>query len=145
MAFVTVEDGLEDVEITVFPRVLGANPELLQEDQLVGIRVEADARNGDVGLIAVEALTLDQVADQMTLSLLLTIDATALDNRALGELQQQLMKQPGDTPVYFHLVDPLGSIDVRAHERFFVSPADGLQSKLKHLPGVVEAEFRSSP
>jgi len=145
MAFVTVEDGLEDVEITVFPRVLGANPELLQEDQLVGIRVEADARNGDVGLIAVEALTLDQVADQMTLSLLLTIDATALDNRALGELQQQLMKQPGDTPVCFHLVDPLGSIDVRAHERFFVSPADGLQSKLKHLPGVVEAEFRSSP
>jgi len=144
MAFVTIEDGREDMEVTVFPRVLEAHAELLQEDQLVGIRIEADERNGEIGLIATGVIPLDQVSDGISLALLVTVDADVVDDQGLGKVQEQLARQPGKAPVWFHVVDHLGSIAVRAHERFSVSPGNGLQHHLSELPCVVQAEFRSN-
>jgi DNA polymerase-3 subunit alpha len=143
MAFVTVEDGVDEVEVTVFPRVLEASTGLLREDALIGIAVTADARNGEVGLIANEVLTLDDVSNRMTLALLVTIETSSVDPDGLSLLQSELTQHAGDAPVWIQLVDPLGSIHVRAHDRFSVAPSDELRATLTSFPGIVEAEFRS--
>lgn len=142
MAFLTVEDGAEEVDITVFPRLLEASGHLLREDGLVGIAVTADARNGDIGLVADEVLPLDEVSNRMTLSLLLTIDMTAVDADRLSQVQSELTRHAGDAPVCFELVDTLGSIVVRAHQRYSVAPSDELRTILTTLPGVRDAAFR---
>ena len=143
MAFVTLEDGADDVEITVFPRVLEASGDLLREDSLVGIAVTADARNGEVGLIADEILSLREVSKRMSLSLLLTIDTDAVDEDRLARLQSELTQHAGAAPVCLRLVDPLGSVVVRAHDRFSVAPSEELCSTLTTLPGIVNASFRT--
>ena len=144
MAFITVEDGTEEVEITVFPKVLEASTLLLEEDALIGVAVTADLRNGEIGLIAEEILPLDQVSDRMTLSLLLTIDTADMDSEHLAQVQTELAGHSGDAPVCFRLVDTLGSIVVRAHERYSVTPSDDLRSTLATVPGVADARFRRS-
>lgn len=141
MAFVTLEDGADDVEITVFPRILEASGDLLREDSLVGISVTADARNGEVGLVADEILSLQAVSERMTLSLLLTIDTDAVDEGRLARLQSELASHTGKAPVCLRLVDPLGSVVVRAHDRFSVAPSEELCTTLATLPGIVNASF----
>ena len=143
MAFLTLEDGADDVEITVFPRVLEASGDLLREDSLVGIAVTADTRNGEVGLVADEILSLHEVSKRMSLSLLLTIDTEAVDEDRLARLQSELTQHAGAAPVSLRLVDPLGSVVVRAHERFSVAPSEELCSTLTTLPGIVNASFRT--
>jgi DNA polymerase-3 subunit alpha len=145
MAFITVEDGAEEVEITVFPRVLEQGAKLLTEDALIGVAVTADSRNGEVGLIAEEILSLDDVSERMTLSLLLTIDTDDFNPERLSRVQSELTEHAGDAPVCFRLVDTEGTIIVRAHERFSVSPSDELRSTLSSVPGVVDASFRRAP
>lgn len=143
MAFLTIEDGIEEVEITVFPRVLETSADLLREDSLVGVAVTADSRNGEVGLIAEEVVTLDRVSDRMTLSLLLTIDLANVDTDRLAQLESELARHSGDARVCFELVDSaLGSVLVRAHERYSVALSDELCTSLSTLPGVRDAEFR---
>ena len=143
MAFVTLEDGADEVEITVFPRVLEASAQLLHDDSLIGISVTGDTRNGEVGLIAEEVLSLEEVSNRMTLSLLLTIDTGALDPDRLGRLQATLEGHTGDAPIFLQLVDSIGSIVVRAHERYSVAPSDDLCAALATLPGIVDASFRT--
>ena len=145
MAFIAIEDGAEEVEITVFPKVLEASAELLQEDALIGVAVTADARNGDVGLIAEEILTLEAVSERMSLSLLVTVEMDSLDPERLTQVQTEITRHAGDAPVCFRLVDEQGSIVVRAHERYSVALSDELRSFLSTVPGVVDACFRRSP
>ena len=143
MAFVTLEDSVEEVEVTVFPRVLEASGDILREDALVGIEVTADARNGEIGLIADDVVPLDKVKERMTVSLFLTIDTMTVDPDQLTSIQSELTRHTGEAPVCFQLVDPLGSIIVRAHERYSVAPSDELCVALTTLPYVREATFRT--
>jgi len=144
MAFITIEDGTEEVEITIFPRVLEAGAQLLQEDALIGVAVVADRRNGDVGLIAEEILSLGDVSERMTISLLLTMEMGDLNSDALARVQTELTQHAGEAPVCFRLVDTGGAVVVRAHERYSVAPSDELRSTLNTVPGVVDASFRRS-
>lgn len=144
MAFITVEDGTEEVEITVFPRVLEASGPLLLEDGLIGVAVTADTRNGEIGLVADEVLSLDEVSDRMTLSLLLTMDMANVDSDRLTQVQAELAQHTGNAPVCFRLVDSLGAVIVRAHERYSVAPSDELRTTLATVPGIVDVSFRRS-
>ena len=143
MAFVTLEDGADEVEITVFPRVLEASGHLLRDDGLVSVAVTADARNGETGLIADEILSLDQLSHRAAPSLLLTIETEAVDEDRLARLQAELTQHAGDAPVCLQLVDSLGSIVVRAHARYSVEPSETLCATLTTLPGIVDASFRT--
>jgi DNA polymerase-3 subunit alpha len=145
MAFIAVEDTSEEVEITVFPRVLEAAGRLLQEDALLGVSVIADSRNGDIGLVAEDVLPLGSISERMSLSLLLTIDMSGADPERLSRVQSELAQHTGQAPVWLRLVDTDSAIVVRAHDRFAVTPSDALRTALASVPGVVDATFRRTP
>jgi DNA polymerase-3 subunit alpha len=141
MAFVTVEDGVDEIEITVFPRVLEAAGDLLREDGLIGITVAAGLRNGEVNLVAEEVLPLSEVPNRCPSGLTLTLDATQIDETNLRQLSATLEEHPGTAPVQLQLFDEAGMIVIRAHERFAISPSERLQTTLRSLVAVRGISF----
>ena len=142
MAFLSIEDGRSEAEITVFSEVLTAAGDLVQEDRLVAAIVTAGRRNGDINLVADKLMALDQVGRQRkAVSVILTLAGRAIDEEALSRLQRALRNHPGQAPLHLRLVDTAGSIVVRAHARFAVAPSEALKAALTQLDGVDDVAF----
>jgi len=114
MAFLTLDDGCGSCEITVFPRVLEAAPDALEEDQLLAVRLSGQQRNGDVDLIAEQILPLDQVAQCVDVSVRFTLDLENVENDTLHAIRNLIENHRGQAPVVVSIRDNLGAIDVRA-------------------------------
>jgi len=143
MAFVTVEDGLDEVEVTLFPRILQTAGDLLTEDRLIGMTVSTSTRNGDVNLVGEELFTLSELAEHSSLSVTLVLDRAKIEEGQLEQVREALERNPGKARVRFQLTDPVGSVVVLAHSRYAVAPGETLRASLATVPGVVEVSFRN--
>ena len=143
MAFVVLEDGDGEAEITFFPKVLDVASVLIYEDALVGLTVMAGRRNGDINLIAEEVFPLSEISQRARLAVTLKLDGAHLSKPQLSELAQTLQHHPGDAPVRIHVVDTLGSVVVLADARFCVAPSECLRSTLCALTGVLEVSMKN--
>ena len=143
MAFVCLEDGISEVEVTVFSRVLERAVERLTEDALVALSVTASPRNGEVNLIANEVFTLQELASRGTVSLALTLDEKTISKERLVAVHRVLASNPGSAAVRFYLANAIGSIVVQAHEKYYVAPNETLCSSLEALEGVVRVAIRN--
>jgi DNA polymerase-3 subunit alpha len=141
MAFVAIEDGAAEVEVTAFPRVLETTGELIEEDALVGLSVSAGSRNGELNLVIEEAFPLAELSRHTALSMTLVLDGSAVCQQELDRVVELLGAHPGVAPVRLEVVDPIGSIVVLAGDRFHVSPDDGLCESLSTMTGVLGVSF----
>jgi len=141
MAFVTIEDGRGDVEVTAFPRVLETGGDLLVEERLVGVSVSAGSRNGELNLVAEEVFPLSEVPRRAGLSVTLKLDGSGVCQEQLDAVLKALGAHPGEAPVRFEVVDSIGSIVVLAGARFHVTPGDPLRASLAAMHGVLEVSF----
>lgn len=143
MAFVVLEDGDSEAEITFFPKVLDVANTLIDEDALVGMTVTAGRRNGDINLIAEDVFPLTEISQRAMLAVTLKLDSSQLSKPQLSELAQTLQQHPGDAPVRIQVVDALGSVVVLADARFCVAPSQHLRSMLCALTGVLEVSMKN--
>jgi DNA polymerase III subunit alpha len=143
MAFVLLEDGRGEAEITFFPKVLETVNGLIQEDALVGMTVTAGSRNGTISLAAEEVFPLSEVSHRAKLDVTLKLDGSKLSRDQLSELAQALRGHPGGSPVRIHVVDTLGSVVVLADRSFCVAPSESLRASLCALAGVIDVSMRN--
>ncbi|MBE0635896.1 DNA polymerase III subunit alpha [Candidatus Bipolaricaulota bacterium] len=143
MAFVVLEDGKGDAEVTFFPKVLDTANGLIEQDGLVGLIVTAGMRNGEINLVAEEVFPLSEIPQRARLAVTLKLDGAELSKPQLAELAQTLQRHPGEAPVRIHLVDTLGSVVVLADPRFCVTPSEHLRSTLCGLAGVIEVAMKN--
>ena len=143
MAFVALEDGNGEAEITFFPKVLDVADALIYEDALIGLTVIPGRRNGDINLIAEEVFPLSEISQRARLAVTLKLDGTKLSEPQLSELAQTLQQHPGDAPVRIHVQDTLGSVVVLADPRFCVAPSESLRSSLCELIGVLDVSMKN--
>ena len=143
MAFVTIEDGLDEIEITFFPRVLQSIGDLIAEDSLVGISLSTSTRNGDLNLIAEEGFSLDELPQRSSVSVMVSVPRAEISDELLTKLETAFREHPGDAPVRFEVTDTVGSVVIAAHPRFAVAPTDALRDALATLPGVAAVAFRN--
>ncbi len=141
MAFVTIEDGTGEVEVTAFPRVLDAAGDLIAEDALVGVSVSAGSRNGELNLVVEEVFPLGEASRHAGLSVTLRLDGAGICQQQLDQVLQALGAHPGEAPVRFEVVDSVGSIVVLAGERFHVTPGDSLRASLSTTSAVLDVSF----
>jgi len=141
MAFTTIEDGVGEIEVTAFPRVLEATGDLICEDNLIGASVSAGSRNGELNLIMESVFPLGQLSRHAALSVTLRLDGAEVSEQELDNLLKALGAYPGDAPVRFEVVDPIGSIVVLAGDRFHVHPDDRLREKLSTMTSVLDVSF----
>jgi len=141
MAFVTIEDGTAEVEMTAFPRVLEAAGDLIDEDSLVGVLLSAGSRNGELNLVIEEVFPLSEVSGHAALSVTLRLDGSGICQQQLDQVLGALGAHPGEAPVRFEVVDSVGSIVVLAGERFHVAPGDPLRASLATMSAVLDVSF----
>lgn len=137
MAFVTIEDGVSDVEATVFPRALDGCAALLSEDRLIGAVVEVGRRNGQVNLVVQDLFPLEEIAGRRAMQMTLVLDGARVDSIALAQLRDVLSRHPGPTPVVLELTDATGAVLVSAGDTLGVAPSPALHSALVTLAGVL--------
>jgi len=143
MAFVSLEDGTTEVEVTIFPKVLEGASELLAEDQLLGFRVTVSDRNGARNLVVEEAFALDELAARTPLTVALTLKGEQIDPDWLEGLSSVLKKYSGEASVMFRVEDGGASVNVMAGTGFCVSPSLALKEGLEALLGEGQVRFQS--
>lgn len=143
MAFLTLEDGISEVEVTVFPRILEGASALLSEDQLIGLRVTTGERNGDLNLVIDEAFPLDQLPSRVSLSVTLTLKEEEVEQERLATLCNLIQEYPGTAPVLVRVEDDLGGVEVRAGQGFYVGPSGDLREGVEALLGKGRIRFRA--
>jgi DNA polymerase-3 subunit alpha len=144
MAFLTLEDGSEEVEVTVFPKLLEAAFGLLSEDRLLGLRLTAGDRNGKQNLIAEEIFPLDEISSHVRLSVIVTLAQGEVDRERLGKLVTLLQEHRGDSPVLLRLEDEGGAFEVAAGKGCAVTPSQDLKEKVEALLGPGRVLFQNA-
>jgi DNA polymerase-3 subunit alpha len=145
MAFVTIEDGATQVEVTVFPRTLEAAGPLLCEDSLIVARVTAGRRNGESNFILEEVYPLEEAAKRSQVCMIIILDSARLDLTVLNQVAELLRSHPGPTPVRLCLSDLDGEsvIVISAGETYTVTPSRELRDTLGALAGVLDVALSS--
>lgn len=141
MAFVTIEDGTAEAEMTAFPRVLEAAGSLVEEDGLVGVLLSAGSRNGELNLVIEEIFPLSEVSTHAALSVTVKLDGPGICQQQLDRVLEAFGAHPGEAPVRIEVVDSVGSIVVLAGERFHVMPGDSLRASLSTMNAVLDVSF----
>jgi len=135
MAFITLDDGYSSCEITVFPRVLEASPDALEEDQLVAVRVCGQRRNGGIDLIAEQILPLDRVDQCVDISVRFTLDLDAVESEKLEALRSLIEQHRGRAPIFVSIRDAAGSIDIRVGRQLTAEVTPAFLEEARQLVG----------
>lgn len=127
MAFVTLEDLTGILEAVVFPRTFAAARTLLTPDGLVLVRGRVARREEEAAkVLADEVWPLTGVKE-------LYLKLEPGQKAALGAIERELKRAPGDTPVFLFYAGDKRL--VRLHEEFNVALEEGLLARLKELLG----------
>ena len=141
MAFITIEDGAAEIEVTAFPRILETAGDLINEDSLVGALVSAGSRNGELNLVMETIFPLKELPSHAALSVTLKLDGAEVSRQQLDRVVEVLGAHPGEAPVRVEVVDAIGSIIVLAGDRFHVLPDDRLRSSLSTMRAVLDVSY----
>jgi len=135
MAFITMSDGNDEAEITVFPRVLEAASAAIDIDKFMALRVSAGRRNGEINLVAEEVIPLESLDKKVSLSVNVTLSEEEIEPDRLARLKELLAEHPGDAPLVLHVDAEGGRFLVRAGKGFYVSPSVELRRGLEEIVG----------
>ena len=141
MAFVTLEDGRGEAEMTVFTRVFDAAAPLLVEDAFLGIRLVAGRRNGVVNLVADEIFPLEEIAARVRLSVVVSLPAAEANSETLRGVADLLRRHPGEIPVLVRLLEEGSAVEVMAGRGRRVTPSTELKQELEALIGEGHVHF----
>ena len=142
MAFVSIEDGATEIEVTVFPSVLATAASLVHEDALVAVTLTTERRNGEPSYLAERIIALEDVATCDYEAIALPLMATDLTASRIAHLRRILTEHPGSTPLTFRIRQNGHSVDVTAGSRFQVSPSRELIGKTRAFLGDERLLFR---
>jgi len=143
MAFATIEDGTGEIEVTAFPKILEAISPLLVEDALLGMRLSAGDRNGELNLILEEAFPLEELERRSEASVEITLHGNEIDASRLGTLCASFRRHPGTAPVTLRIREDHGVVDVVTGSEFRVAPSTILLRELESLLGEGRVRVRN--
>ena len=133
MAFLSLEDGITEAEITVFPKLLESDPFLLDEDQLIGLCLSAGSRNGQINLIAEKVFPLDEITEKRQVSLVITLTDDRITQKRLDKISDILKLYVGQSPLIFDIQDESGNIEVTTGKEYRVNPCEELKASLEQI------------
>ncbi|MCL4426025.1 MAG: DNA polymerase III subunit alpha [Firmicutes bacterium] len=128
MAFVSLEDLTGMVEVTVFPRLLEKNGEILADDKVILVRGRVSRQEeGEAKILADEVQPLTRVP-KVHLRV-----GSSRNTVLLDRLKSLLMDHQGGSPVYLHFAE--GKKIILADGKFWVKPSQQLLAELEGLLG----------
>ena len=142
MAFLTLDDGSGEIEITVFPEVYETSAALLQADHLVCLRLITGKRNGKVNFIAEDVSPITELSTRMTSTLTLRLKQEEVVPERLTSLSDLMRRHPGTAPVHFCIENHGRIVEIAAGEQFLITPSPTLKQDLENLLGAGQVQLR---
>jgi DNA polymerase-3 subunit alpha len=142
MAFVTLEDLSGQVEVIVFPQQYERFRPLLKRDCLLFVRGRLESRGARQGIIAEEVIPFEELDERSELHLLLESDS--VNEAKLASLREVLIKHPGPSRVYLHVVDGEARETIAAGSDFRVRLSRSLVEELERLLGQERVAVQTS-
>lgn len=143
MAFVTLEDFKDFVEVVVFSDVYAKTAELFYEDS--ALMVVGEVQNNEKGckIIAKKIVTAETAPEEMSGSIFLTFNSIFNTLEDVSKLQDILRKYPGDKKVYVKvIVDNKAEVLMELSEILKVNITGFLIEELREFLGEDKVEIR---
>ncbi|MBL7207877.1 MAG: DNA polymerase III subunit alpha, partial [Desulfobacterales bacterium] len=106
MAFVTIEDLLGSIEVTVFSSVYKKIHDFLVDDNPIVLQGQVQKDENSVKILVDSLIPIDKVEETWTASIHFNLDITKIERTRLAELYDIINKHPGLCLAYIHLRDP---------------------------------------
>jgi DNA polymerase III subunit alpha len=121
------------VEVLVFPKVYEAQGQIIKCDEILLLegRVDRDARDDSVKMIAMKAIKPDLGADR---PLVISLPVESCTEPVVDSLKEVLTGHPGPTQVFLHLSGSKTTV-LKLDSKFCVDTSNGLHAELKALLG----------
>ncbi len=142
MAFLTLEDVFEAVEVVVFPETYGRCTEILETSEPVIIQgvIQKDERG--VKIIADAIDLLPAAREKYTASARVRLDADKISRQKLETLRKALFQFHGLCPVVLTLHFPLkGEVDVMVMKDLTIRPCRELTDRVEEILGYKACSF----
>lgn len=137
MAFLSISDDSEEIEVIVFPKQYSRDPMLFQKDEFLLIEGTVQRKDGSVKLIAEKALRLNDLkkakaSPRRNAVLYLKVEKEHKQSDALVQVKKLLQQNPGTVEVILFYEEEQKPI--RLPDKYRVSPSDDCLFRLrKHL------------
>ncbi|MBU1753656.1 DNA polymerase III subunit alpha [bacterium] len=140
MAFLTLEDMTDSIEVIFFPKVFEAAADKIVLDEIVLIKGKLEVGEDKCKILAEEIIEPSQAATLATSLHVRLMDD--LDNSCLDSLKETLLQFKGVKPVYIHMPDENGNeaVILTGHN-LRVTPSEELVSRIKVVIGKDEVWF----
>ncbi len=138
MATFTLEDLESTIDVMVFPKVMSECGDFLSDDIVVRVTGRLDLREGDEKFVARRLSEIDlKTIEGGKCALTLKLPVTKMTSARINELQDVLVKFPGETPVRLRLGNKL----IKLPEEYRVSESSefGAEIRIHFGDEVVEA------
>ncbi len=106
MAFVSLEDMKDAVEVTVFPSVYTGVRDILIEDEPVFVQGQIQKNEKSVKLLADKIIPIEKAEETWAASVHLMVNTGIIEKQTLTRLYEILKKYPGPCKGYLHLIIP---------------------------------------
>jgi DNA polymerase-3 subunit alpha len=135
MATFVLEDLGAAVEVMVFPRVMADHGHVLVDDVIVCVRGRLDLRDDQPKIVAGEISAPEIAVDDGDAPIRIQVRLAALSDSKVVALKDLLLRHPGNSPVFSHLVGPDTTTVIRLGDEFRVEPRTALYAELRELFG----------
>lgn len=106
MAFVTIEDLLGSVEVTIFSSVYASVHNYLSGDSPILVQGRIQKDETSVKILVDSLMPIDKAEEKLTASIHFNLDITRTNKESLLKLYDILKKHPGPCLAHIHLCEP---------------------------------------
>lgn len=124
-AGIELEDTGGKVRGVVFSRLYEDVKDLLQEDRVIFVEAKLDKSRDEPSLVVNAVIPVEQAEERLATRAILRLRTERLEaaEEKLGEFRRLIVAHKGGTSLFFRLESPEGMVDIRAHERFSLTPS----------------------
>ncbi len=146
MAFLTVEDILETVEVVVFPETYARCEHHLSSTDPIIIQgtVQQDERGAKI--IADSIFSLQEAREKFTELVKIRLEAEKTNRQQLEAIKKTLYQFHGDCPILLTMhFSGLGEVDIEVMKELTVRPCRGLSENIEKILGYQPLTFKKKP
>ncbi|MCU0915377.1 MAG: DNA polymerase III subunit alpha [Planctomycetes bacterium] len=135
MAVFTLEDLQGQIEVVLFPDVLGELAPLLIEDTVVFVKGKVDYRRERPNIIAAEMIPIDQAREKLAKGVRIRLDAREVTQEKMMQIRSLCQYHKGNRPLSVVIQTDKGRVYAAADRALSVNPDVEFCRKMRQLVG----------
>jgi DNA polymerase-3 subunit alpha len=136
MAFITLEDFSDSIEVVVFPDVYSQFKSMIKMDKMVFVIGRISRKEEDnTKILAEEIIRIEETRDKFTKNVLICMTAQGLEKTAIDSINNIVSKSPGKCALYIDVKTILNETVRMKSSKYMINPDTKTIKSLRKLLG----------